>query len=85
MSRFDLPGKKGTEGFRGDFSGGDNVEDFNDPGVLRNLQSINHRLLDGREPELNELGEREIVFSIVSGVFKLHTKIQGKLKSVVLA
>jgi len=70
--------------FRPDFTGGNNLEDFSDPLSAKSFfQTINHRLFI-RVPTINEVGDREIVFSLVGAVYSLHTKIEGVIKSVVL-
>jgi hypothetical protein len=57
------------------------VESFED--FERNLQGKNHRILK-RNPATREVGEGEIIFSIVGGVRKLHVKLDGILVSAVL-
>lgn len=57
------------------------VESFEDP--KRNLQAKNHRILR-RVPATREVGEGEMVLSVVAGIRKLHVKIDGTLFSTVL-
>lgn len=47
-------------------------------------QPVNAKIFVDREPSVRELGEGEHAYSEVGGVTKLHTKIRGILKSVVL-
>jgi len=58
------------------------LEDFDDP--AGKSQPVNAKIFRGREPSKKELGEGEHGYSIIAGVKKLHTKIDGVIVGVVL-
>lgn len=59
------------------------VKKSDDFGDNDKSQGVNHRIFT-RTPGNRELGEGEIVFSKIGTVFRVHVKIKGILKSVVL-
>ena len=78
-----LPGKiRDASKFSPDFDGGDRLEDFNDPGKIRELQTIAHRLIK-HVPNTNEIGEREFIIVNLTSEDRLYTKINGKIKYLV--
>lgn len=83
MGRFDKRGDKSEKDFQGEFGDQRQLTDFNPPSENAEFQTINHRLFT-RVPEASEVGEREIVFSKVGSVKRMHTKIQGEILSVIL-
>ena len=57
------------------------VSDFGDP--VQRTAKVNVRIFS-RAPAAKELGEGEHVYSVVSGVRKLHVKLQGVVVSTTL-
>ena len=57
------------------------TESFADP--KNEFQSRNHRIYR-RLPSPREVGEGEIVFSVVAGIRRMHAKLDGMLVSTVL-
>lgn len=57
------------------------VSDFGGP--KERPAKVNSRILD-RAPDAKELGEGEHAYSVISGIRKLHVKLQGVVVSVTL-
>jgi len=71
------------ENFRKGEASNKELEDFSDLSLEEDIQERKHKI-STRLPAAREIAEGQFVLSNVSGVVKLHTKVNGVIKSVTM-